>query len=64
MKPRDVAPALERLSLRRFRDEAGGELLDLPRAPLPHAETPAPVRFLPTWDASPPRPRAASGPPP
>ena len=51
MKPRDVAPALERLALRRFRDQAGGELLDLPRAPLPHPDTPAPVRFLPTWDA-------------
>ena len=50
-KPRDVAPAVERLSLRHFRDEAGGELLDVPRAPLPSADTPAPVRFLPTWDA-------------
>ncbi len=47
----DVAPAVERLSLRRFRDECGVELLDLPRAPLPDPETPAPVRFLPTWDA-------------
>jgi hypothetical protein len=44
--------ALERLPLRRFRDEDGRELLDLPRAPLPPAETPAPVRFLPTWDAT------------
>ncbi len=51
MKARDLAPALERVALRRFRDEAGGELLDLPRAPLPAPETPAPVRFLPTWDA-------------
>jgi len=50
-KPRHVAPAVERLRLRRFRDTEGSELLDLPRAPLPHPETPAPVRFLPTWDA-------------
>jgi hypothetical protein len=48
---RELTPALERLSLRSFRDDSGEELLDLPRAPLPPAETPAPVRFLPTWDA-------------
>ena len=46
MKIGDLAPALDRLSLRRFRDEQGNELLDLPRAPLPDPETPAPVRFL------------------
>jgi winged helix DNA-binding protein len=46
-----IAPALERVRLRRFRCEDGDELVDLPRAPLPDAQTPAPVRLLGTWDA-------------
>jgi hypothetical protein len=44
----DFEQALE--PLRRFRDEKGRELYDLPRAPRPSADTPAPVRFLPMWD--------------
>jgi hypothetical protein len=47
-----VKNALERIELRHFRDESGRLLVDLPRAPLPPAETPAPARFLPTWDAT------------
>lgn len=48
---RTFLPVVERMPLRRFRDEGGGELLDLPRAPLPGADAPAPIRFLPTWEA-------------
>jgi len=52
LRPKDVAPALERMRLRRFNAEDGEELLDLPRAPLPDPDTQAPVRFLPVWDAT------------
>ena len=41
---------LDALQLRRFADEGGRVLLDLPRAPLPAASVQAPVRFLPRWD--------------
>ena len=47
-----VAPACERLDLVRFSDPSGTTLLDLPGAPLPDPDTPAPVRLLPVWDAT------------
>ena len=47
-----LKPILDRMKLRRFLDEAGKELIDVPRGLLPDPETPAPVRFLPTWDAT------------
>lgn len=50
LKKRDVKPFLDELELRRFRDEKGRLLLDLPRAPIPPPETPAPPRFLLRWD--------------
>jgi hypothetical protein len=43
---------LARTQLCRYRAEAGGELVDVPGAPLPPADTPAPVRFLGQWDAN------------
>ncbi len=48
-----VRAALERLGdrLRRFRDARGRELVDLRRAPIPPATTPAPPRLLAMWDS-------------
>lgn len=43
---------LERLPLRTFASEKDDTLLDVRGAPLPPGDTPAPVRFLPTWDAT------------
>jgi hypothetical protein len=50
--PSDAKRAEAGLALVRYRDADGRELIDLPDAPLPDPDTPAPVRFLPHWDAN------------
>jgi hypothetical protein len=49
---RDLRPVFEKLrpKLVTFRDERKRELFDLPKAPRPDEDTPAPVRFLPDYD--------------
>jgi hypothetical protein len=51
LRVREIEPSLDALEpLARFRDERGRELVDLPRAPRPAADAPAPVRFVPRFD--------------
>ena len=52
LRTADVQPVMDGMDLRRFTTADGLQLYDLPGAPIPDADTPAPVRFLPTWDAS------------
>ena len=52
LKLGQLKPALEALELERYATEDGEELLDVPGGLLPGGDVPAPVRFLPTWDAT------------
>jgi hypothetical protein len=49
---KDLKPVFEKLrpKLVTFRNERKRELFDLPKAPRPDEDTPAPVRFLPEYD--------------
>ena len=49
---RSVTAALAEIDHVTYQAEDGAILVDLPGAPLPDADAPAPTRFLPTWDAT------------
>ena len=49
--PAMLKPVVDEMALEAFADTAGRRLYDVVGAPVPAADTPAPVRFLPTWDA-------------
>src|SRR5262249_54959756 len=50
--PASLDPVLSRMGLRRFASDDGQALLDVPRGPIGDGNARAPVRFLPTWDAT------------
>ena len=51
LKVGQMKHVVERMELAAHRDEGGKPLLDLPDAPLPDPETPAPPRFIGVWEA-------------
>jgi hypothetical protein len=48
----ELKPVLARLDVELHESEDGEELVDVPGAPRPDPDVPAPVRFLPVWDAT------------
>ena len=52
LKPADLQAAGAALDLVHYRDAAGAALIDLAGLDLPDPAVPAPVRFLPHWDAN------------
>jgi hypothetical protein len=51
LHPKRIKPVTGSMKLRLFESVDGQELVDLPRLPLPDPDTPAPPRFIGTWDA-------------
>jgi Winged helix DNA-binding domain len=47
-----LEPVAAAMGLISYRDETGSKLLDVVDAAMPDPATPAPVRFLPTWEAT------------